>query len=116
MPSMLEKSDTTLIAHGRANMVRFHFFEEMGAFTRDEASGKYRVNFDRMEDAMVALSQLILTMQGDGDYAAAGSMLEEKGVVGPALQAELDRLATLGIPVDIVFEQGMAVIEGEETH
>ena len=103
-------------AHGRANMVRFRFFEEMGAFTRDEASGKYRVNFDRMEDAMVALSQLILTMQGDGDYAAAGALLEEKGVVGPALQAELDRLATLGIPVDIVFEQGMAVIEGEETH
>jgi hypothetical protein len=103
-------------AHGRANMVRFRFFEEMGAFTRDEASGKYRVNFDRMEDAMVALSQLILTMQGDGDYAAAGVLLEEKGVVGPALQAELDRLATLGIPVDIVFEQGMAVIEGEEAH
>ncbi len=103
-------------AHGRANMVRFHFFEELGAFTRDEASGKYRVNFDRMEDAMVALSQLILTMQGDGDYAAAGALLEEKGVVGPALQAELDRLATLGIPVDIVFEQGMAVIEGEEAH
>jgi hypothetical protein len=103
-------------AHGRANMVRFRFFEEMGAFTRDEASGKYRVNFDRMEDAMVALSQLILTMQGDGDYAAAGALLEEKGVVGPALQAELDRLATLGIPVDIVFEQGMAVIEGEEAH
>jgi hypothetical protein len=103
-------------AHGRANMVRFRFFEEMGAFTRDEASGKYRVNFDRMEDAMVALSQLILTMQGDGDYAAAGVLLEEKGVVGPALQAELDRLATLGIPVDIVFEQGMAVIEGEGAH
>jgi hypothetical protein len=103
-------------AHGRANMVRFRFFEEMGAFTRDEASGKYRVNFDRMEDAMVALSQLILTMQGDGDYAAAGALLEEKGMVGPALQTELDRLATLGIPVDIVFEQGMAVIEGEEAH
>jgi len=98
-------------AHGRANMVRFHFFEEQGAFSRDETSGKYRVNFDKMEDAMVALSQLILTMQGDGDYEAAGRLLEEKGVVGPELQSELDRLATLGIPVDIVFEQGMAVLE-----
>ena len=103
-------------AHGRANMVRFHFFEEFGAFTRDEASGKYRVDFDRMENAMVALSQLILTIQGDGDYAAAGALLEEKGTVGTALQAELDRLATLGIPVDIIFEQGMAVLEEGETH
>jgi hypothetical protein len=103
-------------AHGRANMVRFHFFEEHGAFTHDEATGKYRVDFDKMEDAMVALSQLILTMQGDGDYEAAGALLEEKGVVGPALQAELDRLATLGIPVDIVFEQGMAVLDEGEAH
>jgi hypothetical protein len=97
-------------------MVRFHFFEEHGAFTHDEATGKYRVDFDKMEDAMVALSQLILTMQGDGDYEAAGALLEEKGVVGPALQAELDRLATLGIPVDIVFEQGMAVLDEGEAH
>ena len=69
-----------------------------------------------MENAMVALSQLILTIQGDGDYAAAGALLEEKGTVGTALQAELDRLATLGIPVDIIFEQGMAVLEEGETH
>ena len=34
-------------AHGRANMIRFNFFEEMGAFTRDEATGAYRVDFDR---------------------------------------------------------------------
>ncbi len=102
-------------AHGRANMVRFHFFEEQGAFSHDESTGKYRVDFDRMEDAMEALSELILTIQGDGDYEAAGALLAEKGLVGPALQSELDRLATLGIPVDIVFEQGMAVLEGD-TH
>jgi hypothetical protein len=63
-----------------------------------------------MEQAMESLSRLILTIQGDGDYAAAGALLAEKGVVGPALQAELDRLATMGIPVDIVFEQGMEVL------
>jgi hypothetical protein len=98
-------------AHGRANMVRFHFFEEHEAFSRDETTGKYRVDFDRMQAAMEALSELILTIQGNGDYDAAGGLLEEKGMVGPALQAELDRLSTLGIPVDIVFEQGVAVLE-----
>ena len=29
-------------AHGRANMVRFNYFRERGAFSRDEATGKYR--------------------------------------------------------------------------
>jgi len=103
-------------AHGRANMVRFNFFEEQGAFSIDEASGKYRVDFDRMEQAMDELSRLILTIQGDGDYEAAGALLAEKGIVGPGLQAELDRLSTVGIPVDIVFEQGLDVLEAAQEH
>jgi hypothetical protein len=30
------------------------------------------------------------------------------GQVGPQLQADLDRLASAGIPVDIVYDQGPA--------
>jgi hypothetical protein len=97
-------------AHGRANMVRFNFFQEHGAFTRDEATGTYRVDFDEMARAMTELSRLILTVEGDGDYTAAGNLLSEKGVIGPGLQRDLDRLATLGIPVDIVYEQGLGVL------
>ncbi len=97
-------------AHGRANMVRFYFFEEQGAFTRDESTGRYRADFDGMRAAMEELSRLILQLQGDGNYEAAGALLAEKGVVGPAFQADLDRLAALGIPTDLVFEQGKALL------
>ncbi|HEX6644323.1 MAG TPA: hypothetical protein VF037_06590, partial [Gemmatimonadales bacterium] len=31
-------------AHARANLARFNFFQEMGAFARDSASGTYRVD------------------------------------------------------------------------
>jgi hypothetical protein len=34
------------------------------------------------------------------------------GNVRPALQADLDRLDTMGIPRDIVFEQGVSVLLG----
>ena len=34
-------------------------------------------------------------------------MVSDLGVIGPALQADLARLSSAGIPVDIVFEQGM---------
>jgi hypothetical protein len=93
-------------AHGRANMVTLHFLEERGAFSRD-SSGTYRVEFDKMGPAVGALAQTILTLQGDGDYAQAGRLLTEWGVVSPTLQGDLDRLAAAGIPVDIVFEQGI---------
>jgi hypothetical protein len=97
-------------AHGRANMVRFSYFEEHGAFVRDEASGTYRVDMDAMRAAMEGLSELLLTLQGDGDYAGVGALLDERGMVPSGLRADLDRLAELGIPVDIIFEQGEGVL------
>jgi hypothetical protein len=95
-------------AHGQANMVRFNFFAEHGAFIRDPEKGTYKVDFDRMQDAMAALSRLLLTLQGNGDYAGAARLMREKGQVGAELQADLDRLTRASIPVDIVFNQGVS--------
>jgi hypothetical protein len=93
-------------AHGKANMVRFNFFLDEGAFVRDAATGKYRVNFDKMEAAMTELSSLLLTLQGDGDYDGAAKLTSEKGTISEQLQADLDRLTRASIPVDITFRQG----------
>ena len=72
-------------AHGKANMIRFNFFAERGAFLRDAQTGRYRVDFDKMHAAMNALSEKLLTVQGDGDYAEAKRMTETMGVVKPEL-------------------------------
>ncbi len=96
-------------AHGRANMVRFNFFQKMGAFTRG-ADGRYRVDMEKMAAAVNALSEKILTLQGDGDYDGVTRLMDDLGRISPELQADLDRLASLGIPVDIVFEQGPSVL------
>lgn len=93
-------------AHGIANTLRFNFFREAGAFSRDPESGTYRVNFDRMQAAVDALSEKILRLQGDGDYAGAAAFVDAMGGIGKQLQADLDRLEQADIPVDIVFEQG----------
>ena len=95
-------------AHGKANMVRFNFFAEQGAFVRDPETGTYRVDFERMQSAMAALSELLLTLQGDGDYAGASALTNDRGVIEPQLQADLDRLTQQNIPVDIIFRQGLA--------
>ena len=100
-------------AHGKANMVRFNFFVEQGAFTRDPETGRYRVDFDRMETAMTELSRLLLTLQGDGDYDGAKELTESKGAIKEQLQADLDRLTRNDIPVDITFAQGAAELDLE---
>jgi hypothetical protein len=98
-------------AHGKANMIRFNFLEQAGAFSRDEASGTYRVNIPEFEQAVKDLSSKLLTLQGNGDYAAVDAFVAEMGNVSPGLQADLNRLADAGIPVDIVFDQGAELLD-----
>ena len=96
-------------AHGKANMVRFNFFKEKGAFERNE-DGTYKVDFEKMQSAMKELSNLILTLQGNGDYDGVAKLVDEKGMISPELQADLDRLGDANIPVDVIFEQGLDVL------
>lgn len=96
-------------AHGKANMIRFNFFEKYGAFTRD-SDGYYTVHREKFEEAIDALSAHILKIQGDGDYTAAAALVSESGVISSQLQKDLDRLSARDIPVDIVFEQGADVL------
>ncbi|MCF8277291.1 MAG: Zn-dependent hydrolase [Flavobacteriales bacterium] len=95
-------------AHGRANMVRFNYFKQQGAFSK--ADGKYRVDFEKMQEAMASLSELILTLQGNGDKEGVIKLMEEMGNVPEDLQADLDRLKDANIPVDVVFNQGTEVL------
>ncbi|MCH8853484.1 MAG: Zn-dependent hydrolase, partial [Planctomycetes bacterium] len=98
-------------AHGRANMLRFNFFKSLGAFTKDRRSGAYRIHIAKMQAAMEALSAKILQLQGDGDYDGVKVLIDQMGGIGRGLQADLDRLTEAGIPVDVVFDQGMSVLK-----
>lgn len=97
-------------AHGKANMVRFYYFEKEGAFTRS-ADGTYTVNFEKMKNAVISSSQQILKIQGDGDYAGAKGLIEKDGYIKEELKKDLERINSAGIPVDIVFEQGIEYLK-----
>jgi hypothetical protein len=96
-------------AHGKANMVRFNFFKQEGAFNRNEA-GQYLVDIEKMGQAIDALSNKILVLQGDGDYAGVDKLVNEMGLIKPDLAADLQKLSDAEIPVDITFKQGKSVL------
>ena len=96
-------------AHGKANMVRFNFFKQEGAFNRNEA-GQYLVDIEKMGQAIDALSNTILVLQGNGDYAGVDKLVNEMGLIKPDLAADLQKLSDAEIPVDITFKQGKSVL------
>lgn len=98
-------------AHGQANMQCFNFFKSKGAFIRTQ-EGTYKIDYDKFGSAMVDLSRLILTLQGNGDRLAVEKAQKENAVISTELQNDLNRLSKLGIPVDLVFEQGVDVLGG----
>ncbi len=99
----------TSSAHGKANMIRFNFFKDQGVFVRSE-NGKYKINYEKMTDAMNALSAKILKLQGNGDYDGVAELVKNETLIRTDLKADLERLSDLGIPVDVVFEQGIEVL------
>jgi hypothetical protein len=102
-------------AHGKSNMIRFYYFQEAGAFTRDEATGTYRVDFEKMKEAMTNLTREIITIQAYGDYEKSSKLIELKGFIRDDLQKDLNRLSEKDIPVDLVFEQGKNVAGSDKT-
>lgn len=96
-------------AHGKANMIRFNYFKDMDAFSRDE-HGQYRIKTENFRKAMDGLSNLLLTIQGDGDYERAKHLVDEQGVIKGDLAGDLARLTEAEIPVDIHFIQGKKVL------
>lgn len=96
-------------AHGKANMLCFNFFNSKGAFERT-AEGTYKVNYEKFESSMNDLSNMILTLQGNGDKAAVEKVQKEMALIHSDLKSDLDRLSKKGIPVDVIFEQGINVL------
>ena len=99
-------------SHGKANMMCFNYMEKAGAFTRDD-KGQYVIDFEKAKEAMNGWAALILKTQGDGDVEFATKYRAENGSITPALQADLDKINSAGIPRDIRFIQDVDVLFGE---
>lgn len=97
-------------AHGVANMIRFNFFKEYGAFEQDATTGFYKVNYEKMEEAMNALSAKILELQGNGDYQGVTELVKTQGKITLDLQKDLDKIDDANIPTDVIFNQGTQVL------
>jgi hypothetical protein len=86
-------------AHGKGMALQFNYLTDAGALERNEATGTYKVNFDRIKEGVRKLTGEIMTAQAEGNYGKAKEMLDRLGVIRPDVQRLLDRMTT--IPVDI---------------
>lgn len=96
-------------AHGKANMIIFNTLLSKGAVSRQK-NGKYLVNVPEMKKVISNLAAELLTLQGDGNKAGVSNMLSTRAVISETLKADLASIEKAGIPVDLIFEQGIDVL------
>src|SRR5580692_884327 len=78
--------------------IQFNYLMDRGAFVQ-HAGGTFSVEMAKIKAAITDLDHDLLTIEAEGNYAGAKKMLDELGVVRPALRKALDGLQ--GIPTDI---------------
>lgn len=98
----------TSSSHAKANLIRYNYFMEQRAIVRHE-NGTYSIDYDKVKEASDKLANMILVIQGDGDYEAAAKFKEKYHVMTPELEGDLQRLDEASIPVDVVWKQGVDV-------
>jgi hypothetical protein len=84
-------------AHGRALALEFNFISERGGFVQTERG--FAVNVERTKAAVTELATTLLTLQAQGNYQGAKSLLDRYARLTPELSEALGRLSK--VPVDI---------------
>ena len=85
-------------AHAQGMALQLNWLLDAGAVLA-KPDGTFAIDFAKLKPAIVSLTREILTIQAQGDYAAAKTLLDRMVVIRPEVQRALDRLADL--PVDI---------------
>jgi hypothetical protein len=85
-------------AHGKGIAIQLNYLLDQRGFVIN-GDGTFAVNKDRIKEGVTGLTRDIMTIQAEGNYAAAKALGEKMGIVRPDVQKALDRLQS--IPVDI---------------
>lgn len=86
-------------AHGKGAAFQYRYFRDVGAVTWLPEQERFRVDFNKLSDAIGALTGQIVTLQGDGDYMNAKIFLETYGTLDREAEIVLSKLED--IPYDI---------------
>ena len=90
-------------ALGRANIAIYNYLQEAGAIHR-KASGRYSLDYRKMEDVLSELTALILKTQATGDYEFARAFENRYSKRSEDYVADRLNLGMEGIPADIRIE------------
>ena len=90
-------------AHGKGMAMQFNYLTDKGAFVGHD-DGTFSVDETKIKSAVRDLTHDIMTIEAQGDYAAAKRMLDTLGVIRPSMKRAIDNLKSIPVDIDPVNE------------
>ncbi len=86
-------------AHGGGAAYQYSYFKEVGAFSWDEEQQKFKLDFDKLEQAISDLTGKIVILQANGNYDQAKAFLDNYANLDANAKSVI--AATAYLPTDI---------------
>jgi hypothetical protein len=96
-------------AHGKAEMMEFNYLAERGVITRDPATGRYALDFAKMQPAIDSLAKELLEQEATGDRARAEAWFTKYGTMPAEMRALLDKQSDVPSEIAPVFSFAVKV-------
>ena len=90
-------------AHGRGVAMQFNYLTDEGAIRFNDAKGTFSVDHAKIKDAVRKLTHDLLTLEAEGSYETAKSMLDKYAVIRPSMQQALDKLKDVPVDIEPIF-------------
>ncbi|MFN2516466.1 MAG: hypothetical protein ABR556_09650 [Pyrinomonadaceae bacterium] len=90
-------------SHARGVAMQFNYFTDEGVINFDERTGRFSVDGVKIKDAVRKLTRELLTIEAEGSYDKAKSMLTKYSLVRPAMKGGLDRLNNVPVDIEPIF-------------
>lgn len=91
-------------AHGAGNAIIYNYLLEKGAYEYDAEAANVEVNFVKIYDVVEQLANEILTIQANGDYQGAKSLIENYAVMSPSMETLIEKLDAIPVDIKPVFQ------------
>ena len=82
--------------------LQFNYFLDKGAYIA-RPDGTFTMDLSRMPGAVRDLAHELLTIEAQGDYAAAKALLAKFAVMPPPMQKALENLKDIPVDIEPVF-------------
>jgi hypothetical protein len=90
-------------AHGRGMALQFNYLMDEGAFHYNPNLNAFFVDFDRVKPAVRKLTGEIMTIQAEGSYEKAKTLLDKYAEIRTVMKKVLNRLNDIPIDIEPVF-------------